>query len=437
MLTLAAPPPRSCDTFVYVQAPSLEGAGTLFGKNSDRPSAERHEVIRIPRKRHRENEVVQCTYISVPQASETLECVLSRPSWLWGCEMGANEAGVTGGNEAIQTLLADELLSPNDGTPAKKLLGMDILRLALERGTSAKHAVEVCIHFLEEYGQGGPCCEEDTDWTYENSFLFADANEAYVLETAGQSHWAWERIGPGEHRNISNGISIRSKWGAVSNSIISLCQENGWSNAASKFDWKRAVGAGGSVEGLECRGGREASGLRHMQDIKAQSDNMPSKQTPRWWVERMADVLRDEKSGICFRDRHGFCSTGSQISWLPSILPDRDNRPGRKVASHYFTGASDPLCGTPYKLFVFPDPMQTNNKDEELDDHDTKTLWDLWRKRALSRVTMKASLRDALSKIEEEGLSFLEGDGNADTRKQSTFAGMVQTELELLENISG
>ena len=82
--------------------------------------------------------------------------------------MGANEAGVTGGNEAIQTLLADELLSPNDGTPAKKLLGMDILRLALERGTSAKHAVEVCIHFLEEYGQGGPCCEEDKDWTYEN-----------------------------------------------------------------------------------------------------------------------------------------------------------------------------------------------------------------------------------------------------------------------------
>lgn len=148
--------------------------------------------------------------------------------------MGANEAGVVGGNEAIQTLLADELISPN-GTPSKSLLGMDILRLALERGTSAKHAIEVCIHFLEAYGQGGPCCEEDTDWTYENSFLFADANEAYVLETAGTRHWAWERIGPGEHRNISNGISIRSNFGSVSKDIQSLCQENGWWDGASKF----------------------------------------------------------------------------------------------------------------------------------------------------------------------------------------------------------
>ena len=234
MPTTAVPAPQSCDTFVYVQAPSLKGAGTLFGKNSDRPSGEQHEVIRIPHLRHKENEVVQCTYIGVPQAPETLPCILSRPSWLWGCEMGANSAGVVGGNEAIHTLLSDELFSPN-GTPSKSLLGMDILRLSLERGTSAKHAMETCIHFLEAYGQGGPCCKEDTDWSYENSFLFADANEAYVLETAGVRHWAWERIGPGEYRNISNGISIRSNWGAVSKDIQSVCQENGWWDGTSKF----------------------------------------------------------------------------------------------------------------------------------------------------------------------------------------------------------
>lgn len=147
---------------------------------------------------------MQCTYIRVPQASKTLDCILSRPSWLWGCEMGSNECGVVGGNEAIQTLLSDELIS-NDGTPAKSLLGMDILRLALERGTSAKHAVDICIHFLETYGQGGPCSIDDQDWTYENSFLFADSNEAYVLETAGSRHWAYEQIKKGQYRNISNG----------------------------------------------------------------------------------------------------------------------------------------------------------------------------------------------------------------------------------------
>jgi len=74
-----------------------------------------------------EHKVVQCTYIGVIQAPEMLECILSRPSWLCGCEMGANEAGVVGGNEAIESLLSGDLLSPQDGTPIKSLPGMDIL----------------------------------------------------------------------------------------------------------------------------------------------------------------------------------------------------------------------------------------------------------------------------------------------------------------------
>ena len=148
--------------------------------------------------------------------------------------MGANESGVVGGNEAIHTVLSDELISA-DGSPTKSLLGMDLLRLALERGTSAKQAMEVCTALLEEYGQGGPCCQTDTNWTYENSFLFADADEAYVLETAGRKHWAWERVEPGGYRNISNGVSIRSNWGAVSKDIRSICKENGWWDGSSDF----------------------------------------------------------------------------------------------------------------------------------------------------------------------------------------------------------
>ena len=47
----ARPPPRSCDTFVCVRA-GTGGVGpacTLFGKNSDRPSEEAHEVVYYPR----------------------------------------------------------------------------------------------------------------------------------------------------------------------------------------------------------------------------------------------------------------------------------------------------------------------------------------------------------------------------------------------------
>ena len=188
------------------------------------------------------------------------------------------------------------------------------------------------------------------------------------------------------------------------------------------------------MEGLESCGGREAAGFAHLKAMKANSDTMQHIQSPRWWIEQMADILRDEDSGICFRDRYGFCSTGSQISWLPTV-PDQGDRCG-KVDSHFFTGASDPLAGTPYKLFMFSDPMTNNGKEETICDRDTRRLWDLWRSRALNRATVKAPLRDALSNMEEEGLSLLESDGNAGSGGQSAFAAMVQMEIELLENCS-
>lgn len=46
--------------------------------------------------------------------------VLSRPAWLWGAEMGANEHGICIGNEAVWTR---EPVSQEEA-----LLGMDLVR---------------------------------------------------------------------------------------------------------------------------------------------------------------------------------------------------------------------------------------------------------------------------------------------------------------------
>lgn len=115
--------------------------------------------------------------------------------------MGANEHGVVIGNEAVFTRGAKgrrESDSP--------LLGMDLVRLGLERGRSAQEAVGVIVELLARHGQGGSCSHEHPRFTYHNSFIVADPTGAVVLETAGR-HWATEEV-TGRARSISNGLTI-------------------------------------------------------------------------------------------------------------------------------------------------------------------------------------------------------------------------------------
>jgi hypothetical protein len=107
--------------------------------------------------------MVKCTYIEIPDVDESHATLLSQPFWIWGAEMGTNEHGVTIGNEAVFTR------EPYERQPG--LIGMDLLRLALERAATAKDAVSVITTLLEKYGQGGGCGHEDKKFTYHNSFI--------------------------------------------------------------------------------------------------------------------------------------------------------------------------------------------------------------------------------------------------------------------------
>ena len=68
-----------------------------------------------------------------------------------------------------------------------------IFRLGLERGKTAKEALEVITNLLEEFGQGGPCSDIVPEHVYHNSFLIADPMEAWVLETA-RTLWIAQKI---------------------------------------------------------------------------------------------------------------------------------------------------------------------------------------------------------------------------------------------------
>ena len=55
------------------------------------PPGTKLQVLRLPSPPPSSPPPPQCTYIEVEQAPATLGVILSKPSWMWGAEMGANE----------------------------------------------------------------------------------------------------------------------------------------------------------------------------------------------------------------------------------------------------------------------------------------------------------------------------------------------------------
>lgn len=180
-----------CDTQVLVTPDTV-----WFAKNSDREPSEPQPVVRLPAVAGDTAKTVRVTYLDVEQVPDRHAVILSKPVWCWGAEMGINDAGVCIGNEAIFSRSAS--LQP-------ALLGMDLVRLGLERAASARAAVDVMTALLERYGQGGPAGFTDKSFCYDSSFLIADAREAWVLESAGRN-WVAKRVN-GRYA-ISNALTL-------------------------------------------------------------------------------------------------------------------------------------------------------------------------------------------------------------------------------------
>jgi dipeptidase len=357
-----------CDTVVRV-----DPGRVLFGKNSDRDPNEAQLLEWRPRRRNAPGARVACTWIDVPEVPETNAVLLSRPFWMWGAEMGANDRGVVIGNEAVFT---------REPYPDLGLTGMDLLRLALERAASAEEAAAVIVGLVEAHGQGGGCGHEKRSFGYHNSFLIADAGGAVVLETAGR-HSVAERVERGA-RSISNGLTIEP--------------------FASRYaDVLRTRAAGARerrprTQALAERAAGPADFMRLLRDHGAGQER---------------PAYRKLNGGLCAPCVHaGGVVVNSQTtaSWVAELAPGG--------ARHFVTGTASP-CGSLFKPARVDRPLEL---PAPTDVADAASLW--WRGERLARRALRdperllplfAGERDALEAAwvadpPEPAEAFAEGD---------------------------
>ena len=224
-----------CDTLVLRQ----QGV-TWLAKNSDREAAEPQRMLHFPAVQGDHSRNLRATYIEVPQSAERHALIISQPSWIWGAEMGVNEHGLAIGNEAVFTRLTAK--------SGEALLGMDLLRLALERAVTAREGITVITEHLERYGQAGAGGFRDKSFRYDSSFLLADPQEAWVLETAGRL-WAAKKV---EQWAISNALSLGHDYDLGSADLPGQARKLGcWSGKgdfhfAQAFDTKLLPWIGGA-----------------------------------------------------------------------------------------------------------------------------------------------------------------------------------------------
>ena len=205
----------SCDSIVAVGA-ATDSGHTLFAKNSDRmPADECQPLSQIEAADHPRGAKLRCQYIEIDQVEHTNRVLLSSPYWLWGAEHGVNEHAVAIGNHTIFT---------RDEVAATGLLGMDLVRLALERASSAVAAVDVIIELIERHGQGGSGYV-DTDWPYHNSFVVADPRSAFVLE-ASAGNWVVREVD--RWAAGTNHTTIGADWSRSSARCREHAAERGW-----------------------------------------------------------------------------------------------------------------------------------------------------------------------------------------------------------------
>lgn len=228
---------------IYVGRDLTVDGSVLLGGTGDEVSSHWLEIV--PRRTHPEGATIsvgvddRATYpgefIEIPQVRGTAKFITMNYSDYEGfppplTNGGLNEHGLAARD--IWSPSRDELaaMTPEPQTGPNY---SDLSRIAMERASTAREAVEIIGALMDEYGYS----------TYGgNSHLFADANEGWVVINfaGGQGLWIAERLGPDDVRMSYPGYILEIPLDFQdhpdymgSENFISFAVEQGWYDPAS------------------------------------------------------------------------------------------------------------------------------------------------------------------------------------------------------------
>lgn len=320
-----------CDTLCL-----LRENGSIFAKNSDRPVSELQLLRSYPARPA--GGVVDTQYLTIDDTG-AVPVVVSQPTWLWGAEHGVNAFHVAIGNEKVYGATDPYAAPPG-------LIGMDLVRLGLERGRTAQQAIDVMTALLERYGQGG-VADQTTKEPYWSSFLVVDPSGAWVLETCART-WAAKRVS-GAGAAISNRITIGKDWDRASVDVAHGSDFDVWRSADAptghadkRLEASNAFlrSAAGRHTG---RPGQPALAVSHLRDHGSGPWGVPGHPGE---VSDPPTVLLADGTGvtICMHVRGFQATTSSMVAELSEDL----DRPARAWA------AVGSPCASVYVPFVVP-----------------------------------------------------------------------------------
>lgn len=263
----------------YVGSGLTEEGTVLIGGSGDEVSGHWLEIV--PRQSHEPGATIQVgvteearipgEFMEIPQVDTTFKYITMDYSDYAGfppplTNGGLNEHQVAGRD--IWSPSRSELVEMTP-TPQRGPQYSDLARIAMERATTAREAVDIIGRLIDEHGfstYGG------------NSHLFADATEGWVMiqYAGGEGLWVAERLGPDEvrmsypgyvnaiprdHIDLEN-LELLERDDAeflASDNFISFAVEQGWfdPDAGEAFDvqavYARSATPSGTVLAFEER----------------------------------------------------------------------------------------------------------------------------------------------------------------------------------------